>query len=143
MKLDKSRWNGCPIRYSAEIIADKWTFLILRDLMFRGKSSYNALLKSSESISTNILANRLLKLEQHSLLIKTKDPDNKKQYLYTLTEKGFDLIPVMLKLFEWSLKYDENTFLTKDFVDMVRNNPDTMKEKFKAGKVLVLDSRES
>jgi DNA-binding HxlR family transcriptional regulator len=68
--------------------------------MFRGKSSYNALLKSSESISTNILANRLLKLEQHGLLNKTRDPDNKKQFIYTLTEKGFDLIPVMLKLTE-------------------------------------------
>lgn len=143
MKLDKSRWNGCPIRYSAEIIADKWTFLILRDLMFRGKSSYNALLKSSESISTNILANRLLKLEQHGVLIKTKDPDNKKQFIYTLTEKGSDLIPVMLKLFEWSLKYDENTFLTEGLVDQVRKDPETMKERFKAGKVLVFDSCES
>ena len=143
MKLDKSKWNGCPIRYSAEIIADKWTFLILRDLMFRGKSSYNALLKSSESISTNILANRLLKLEKHGLLIKKQNPDNKKQFIYTLSEKGYDLIPVMLKLFEWSLKYDENTFLTEGFVDTVRNNSDTMREEFKAGKVLVLDARES
>jgi len=143
MKLDQSHWNGCPIRYSAEIIADKWTFLILRDLMFRGKSSYNALLKSSESISTNILANRLSKLERHGLLTKTRDPDNKKQYIYTLTEKGYDLIPVMLKLFEWSLKYDENTFLTRGLVDQVKKDPEKMKKKFKAGKVLILNSVES
>ncbi len=143
MKLDKSHWNGCPIRYSAEIIADKWTFLILRDLMFRGKSSYSALLKSSESISTNILANRLSKLERHRLLTKDTDTDNKKQYIYTLTEKGYDLIPVMLKLFEWSLKYDENTFLTRGLVDQVKKDPEKMKKKFKAGKVLVLNSVES
>ena len=128
MKLDKSHWNGCPIRYSAEIIADKWTFLILRDLMFRGKSSYSALLKSSESISTNILANRLSKLERHRLLTKDTDTDNKKQYIYTLTEKGYDLIPVMLKLFEWSLKYDENTFLTRGLVDQVKKDPEKMKK---------------
>ena len=138
--MNKSHWNGCPIRYSAEIIADKWTFLILRDLMFRGKSSYSALLKSSESISTNILANRLSKLERHRLLTKDTDTDNKKQYIYTLTEKGYDLIPVMLKLFEWSLKYDENTFLTRGLVDQVKKDPEKMKKKFKAGKVLVLNS---
>ena len=143
MKLDKSKWNGCPIRYSAEIIADKWTFLILRDLMFRGKSSYNAMLKSSEQISTNILANRLGKMEQNGLLLKKRDKDNGKQFIYQLTEKGTDLMPVLLGLFEWSYKYDEKTFLTQEVVEQMQGDTQAMVDEFKAGKVLVLGAKES
>jgi len=143
MKLDKSKWNGCPIRYSAEILADKWTFLILRDLMFRGKKSYNAFLQSSEKISTNILADRLQKLESYGLIDKTKDARNKKYYVYTLTQKGIDLIPVMFSFFEWSLKYDNQTFLSQKKIDGLKNDSQSMIEKYKEGKILILSSDES
>jgi len=131
------------VRYAAELVADKWTFLILRDLMFRGKSSYSALLKSSEKISTNILASRLGKMEQDGLLLKSRDEDNRKYFTYQLTEKGTDLMPVLLGLFEWSYKYDENTLLTPELVDQTQNNMQTMVDEFKAGKVLVLDPNET
>lgn len=131
------------MRYAAELVADKWTFLILRDLMFRGKSSYSALLKSSEKISTNILASRLGKMEQDGLLLKSRDEDNRKYFTYQLTEKGTDLMPVLLGLFEWSYKYDENTLLTPELVDQTQNNMQTMVDEFKAGKVLVLDPNET
>ena len=143
MKLEKSKWNGCPIRYSAEIIGDKWTFLILRDVMFRGKNSYKAFLQSSEKISTNILADRLSKLEGHGLLKKQQDSNNRKQYIYTLTQKGEDLIPVMFGYFEWALKYDEQTFLSEKIVDSMKNDSKSMIEKFQEGQVLVLNSNET
>ena len=143
MKLDKSKWNGCPIRYSAEILGDKWTFLILRDLMFRGKSSYNALLKSSEKISTNILADRLRKLEEHGVLKKNHDLDNKKQYVYTLTDMGQDLMPMMLYLFEWSFKYDKETYLPEALINKIKKSPEEMIKSFREGNILVLDSRET
>ena len=143
MKLDKSKWNGCPIRYSAEILADKWTFLILRDLMFRGKNNYNAFLQSSEKISTNILANRLNKLEGYGLLDKRQDTNNKKQYIYSLTEKGIDLIPIMFHFFEWALKYDDNTFLTHEIFDIMKSDPKSLIEKYREGHILILNSNES
>ena len=143
MKLEKSKWNGCPIRYSAEILADKWTFLILRDLMFRGKNSYNAFLQSSENISTNILADRLNKLESYGLLDKQQDTNNKKQYIYTLNQKGVDLIPVMYSFFEWALKYDDNTFLTQEIINGLKSDAKSMTEKYREGQVLVLRKSES
>jgi len=142
MKLEQSKWNGCPIRYAAELVADKWTFLILRDLMFRGKSSYNALLQSSESISTNILADRLKKLEQHGLLSKQRDLANRKQFIYSLTTKGTDLIPVMLGFFEWSYKYDEKSYLSAPLVEKIQSDIQGISEEFKSGKVIVLNSTE-
>ena len=142
MKLEKSKWNGCPIRYSAEILADKWTFLILRDLMFRGKKSYNAFLQSSENISTNILANRLQKLEAFGLIDKTKDSKNRKFYIYSLTQKGIDLIPVMFSFFEWSLKYDDQTFLSQKKIDALKNDAKSLIEKYEEGHVLVLSKSE-
>jgi DNA-binding HxlR family transcriptional regulator len=142
MKLDKSKWNGCPVRYSAKIIGDKWTFIILRDLMFRGKSRYSDLLKSSEKISTNILANKLVKMEQDGLLFKRRDEDNRRNSIYQLTDKGKDLMPALLKLFEWSYKYDENTLLNHDVVDQLQNDTQVMVDKIRTGKVLVLGSDE-
>jgi len=142
MKLEKSKWNGCPIRYSAEILADKWTFLILRDLMFRGKKSYNAFLQSSEKISTNILADRLQKLEGFGLIDKTKDRNNRKFYIYSLTQKGIDLIPVMFSFFEWSLKYDDQTFLSQKKIDAIRQNSKSLIDKYKEGHVLILSGDE-
>lgn len=142
MKLDKSKWNGCPIRYCAEIIADKWTFLILRDLMFRGKNNYNAFLQSSERISTNILADRLSKLEAHGLLNKDQDPANRKQYIYSLSQQGMDLIPIMHSLFQWALDYDDKSFLSQPKLDEMKKDPCSMTDKYKQGQVLVLDPKE-
>jgi DNA-binding HxlR family transcriptional regulator len=142
MKLEKSQWNGCPIRYSAEILADKWTFLILRDLMFRGKKGYNAFLQSSENISTNILADRLLKLENNGLINKIKDIRNKKQYIYSLTQKGVDLIPTMFCFFEWAFKYDENTFLSQEIMDSMKSDSRSLAEQYADGQIVQLGSLE-
>ena len=140
MKLEESKWCGCPIRYAAEIIADKWTFLILRDLMFRGKSRYTALLHSSEKISTNILADRLRKLEKHSILEKTIDADNRKQYVYALSKKGLDLMPTMLSLFAWSYEYDDETHLPASLVGEAKRDPGGLAKQFREGKTLVLNA---
>jgi DNA-binding HxlR family transcriptional regulator len=110
--------------------------------MFRGKKSYNAFLQSSEKISTNILADRLQKLESYELIDKTKDARNKKYYVYTLTQKGIDLIPVMFNFFEWSLKYDDQTFLSQKKIDALKNDSQSMIEKYKEGKILILSSDE-
>jgi len=137
MKFEESKWNGCPIRYAAEIIGDKWTFLILRDLMFRNKSSYTALLRSSEKISTNILADRLRKLEKHCMLEKSVDADNKKQFIYALSKKGLDLMPTMLSLFAWSYEYDDETHLPAKLVGEAKRDPRGLAKQFRQGKTLL------
>ena len=96
--------SHCPISLSLEVIGDRWSLLILRDLVLRGKERYGELLESSEAISTNILANRLSRLEKAGLI--SRSVDERHQVLYAPTEKGLDLRPVLRGLMRWGLKYD-------------------------------------
>jgi DNA-binding HxlR family transcriptional regulator len=105
----KSPRSHCPVSLALEAVGDKWSLLILRDLILRGKSRYQELLDSGEGISTNILADRLVKLEQLGLILKSDDPTDKRQVRYLPTQKGLDLLPVILEMARWSYKYDPNT----------------------------------
>ena len=106
MKDNNPNSNKCPITFALDIFGDKWSLIILRDILFKEKKYYGEFLSSSEKISTNILANRLLKLESEGLISKTRDPDNLSKYIYQLTQKGKDLLPLMLDMIEWSVKYN-------------------------------------
>jgi DNA-binding HxlR family transcriptional regulator len=97
--------SDCPLNYGLEIFGDRWTLLIIRDLMFFGKRYYNEFLSSAEGISTNILADRLLLLESEQIIKKGKDAEHKQKIIYSLTEKGIDLLPVILGIGLWSDKY--------------------------------------
>lgn len=95
----------CPISLTLEIVGDRWSLLILRDLILRGKQRYGEFLQSPEAISTNILADRLSRLEERGLVRKSADPDSGKQFLYAATRKGMDFLPVLLELVRWGMKY--------------------------------------
>lgn len=97
--------SDCPLNFGLEIFGDKWTLLIIRDLMFFGKRYYNGFLASAEGISTNILADRLAMLEQENFIKKNKDETHKQKLIYSLTEKGTDLLPIILEIGLWSDKY--------------------------------------
>ena len=97
--------SNCPLNYGVEIFCDKWTLLLIRDLMFFGKRSYNEFLQSTEGIATNILADRLTMLEKEKIIQKKKDPEHKQKIIYHLTEKGIDLLPVIINIGLWSDKY--------------------------------------
>lgn len=97
--------SDCPLNFGLEIFGDKWTLLIIRDLMFFGKRYYNEFLSSAEGISTNILADRLSMLEKENFLKTSKDETHKQKIIYSLTEKGIDLLPVILEIGLWSDKY--------------------------------------
>ena len=101
--------SNCPINFVLETFGDRWTLLVIRDLMFHGKRYYGDFLASDEGISTNILANRLQRLEQDGVIAKKVDPDNRARSIYRLTQKGKDLLPVMLEITAWSGKYDSKT----------------------------------
>jgi len=104
MEKGKKR-SDCPISCSLDIWGDKWSLLIIRDLMFAKQCTYGDFLKSPEGIATNILASRLLVLEENKLIEKLEHPDSKAKVLYKLTRKGIDLLPVMLEIHLWAEKY--------------------------------------
>lgn len=104
MKETKTR-SGCPVSCSLDIWGDKWTLLIVRDLMMAKQCTYGDFLKSEEKIATNILASRLQTLEENGMITKSNHPDSKAKVLYTLTPKGIDLLPVMIEINLWAEKY--------------------------------------
>jgi DNA-binding HxlR family transcriptional regulator len=104
MKKAKKRSN-CPVSFSLDIWGDKWSLLIIRDLMFAKECTYGDFLKSEEHIATNILASRLLALEENMLIEKLAHPDSKAKVLYRLTRKGIDLLPIMIEINLWAEKY--------------------------------------
>lgn len=104
MEKDKKR-SDCPLSCTLDIFGDKWSLLIIRDLMFGNKCTYNDFLKSAEGIATNILASRLKGLEENAIIVKLVHPDSKAKILYRLTQKGIDLLPIIMEVYIWSDKY--------------------------------------
>lgn len=95
----------CPINLSLEIFGDSWTLLVLRDLMFGGKRHFRELLESDEGISSNILADRLKRLVDEGLLTKSGDATHKQKAIYSLTEKGISLLPVIVQIGAWGTRW--------------------------------------
>ena len=97
--------SDCPISCSLDVWGDRWSLLIIRDLMFKKQCTYGDFLKSDEKIATNILASRLQTLEENGVIDKLDHPDSKAKVLYRLTEKGIDLLPLMIEINIWANKY--------------------------------------
>jgi DNA-binding HxlR family transcriptional regulator len=112
----KRRLSGCPIDYGLDIFGDRWTLLVIRDLLFGGKRHFKELMNSPERIASNILTARLKKLEERGMIERSADPDNRKQVIYTLTEKGRDLAPVLVEMVRWAGRHDPNSPVPKSFV---------------------------
>jgi DNA-binding HxlR family transcriptional regulator len=89
-----------------EIFGDRWSLLVIRDLMLRNFRSYKDLLSSPEGIATNILADRLSRLEEAGIITSRRDPEDRRRLLYLLTAKGIDLAPVLLEMARWSTKHE-------------------------------------
>ncbi len=98
--------SGCPINLAVEVIGDRWSLLILRDMIFGGRRHFRALLAGSqEGIASNILAARLRKLVDQGLLTRAADPTHKQKAIYSLTEAGIELVPVLAVLGEWGTRW--------------------------------------
>ncbi|MFO1369104.1 MAG: helix-turn-helix domain-containing protein [Marinagarivorans sp.] len=98
--------SHCPINFTLEIMGDPWSLLVLRDVVFFGKHTFKEFLESAERITTSVLTSRLNSLEQHGILLKQPHPSDQRSALYQLTEKGIDLVPVLLAMMEWGTRYD-------------------------------------
>ena len=109
MKHTHQRRSDCPINFALETFGDPWSLLIIRDIVYFGKKTYSEFLASEEGMATNILASRLTHLEQQGILIKRPSAQDKRKEEYVLTEKGLDLIPVLVEMANWSAEYDTQT----------------------------------
>jgi DNA-binding HxlR family transcriptional regulator len=102
----RRRRSGCPINLAAEILGDRWSVIVIRDVMFGGPRHFSDLHRNSlEGIATNILASRLEHLVDTGLLSKHADPDHRQRSIYRLTEAGIDLVPVMATLGTWGSQW--------------------------------------
>ncbi|MFK0275616.1 winged helix-turn-helix transcriptional regulator [Ensifer sp. NPDC090286] len=97
--------SGCPINLSLEVFGDKWSLLIIRDMIFGGKRHFRELLRSQEGISSNILADRLKMLVEQGMLTRRDDPTHKQKAIYSLTEMTIALVPIMAQLGAWGRRY--------------------------------------
>ncbi len=105
-KEQKKLRSHCPVNFGLEAFGDRWALLILRDIVFRGKRTYGEFLRSEEGFATNILASRLEHLIAEGILLREEHESDGRKDLYTLTEKGLDLVPLLFEMVLWSAKYD-------------------------------------
>ena len=110
------RRSNCPIAYALDFVGDKWTLIVLRDLIMARKRHFRELLAGSEGIATNILASRLKLLEAAGLVTRRLDPAEARRVIYEPTEKALDLVPVLIELMRWSTKYDPKSAAPQRFV---------------------------
>lgn len=101
--------STCPISTALEIVGDRWTLLVIRDLMFAGKRHFREFLQSEEGISSNVLADRLSTLTDNGLITKADDPTHVQKAIYSLTEKGIALLPVLAAMSRWTQKHYPET----------------------------------
>lgn len=114
--------SGCPVSSSLDIWGDKWSLLIVRDLMYAKECTYGDFLKSDEKIATNILATRLQTLEAAGIISKSEHPESKAKVLYRLTEKGIDLLPTLIEVYLWGEKYFTLSDFHKTFLKEVKKD---------------------
>lgn len=96
--------SGCPIASTLDIVGDKWSLLIIRDMLLQGKKTFKDFSISPEGIAPGILSSRLKWLEENQLITKQKLSNNQKENIYLLSEKGIELAPIITEIILWSDK---------------------------------------
>lgn len=99
--------SACPISLALELLGDPWTLLVVRDVMFKGRHTFADLQAGGEGIASNVLTDRLARLEAAGVLTRTPSPTDARRYIYRLTDKGIALAPVMVELVLWSAAHEE------------------------------------
>jgi DNA-binding HxlR family transcriptional regulator len=120
-KLKPPRRSGCPVSISLETLGDRWSLLIIRDLMVRGFRTFKEFEESDEGIATNILADRLRRLERNGIITSEAQKTDRRKGSYRLTEKGIDLAPVLLDLLIWGARHEESMAPAELIAQMEQN----------------------
>ena len=126
MKHKQHRRSDCPINFALETFGDPWSLLLIRDMVYFGKKTYGEFLGSEEGIATNILASRLARLEQQGIVVKKFLDVGKRKEVYVLTEKGLDLIPVLVEMANWSAEYDPQTGAPAAWIALMKSEKEKM-----------------
>jgi DNA-binding HxlR family transcriptional regulator len=128
--------SGCPLNASVEILGDRWSLLIIRDMMLRGFHGYKEFLSSYEGIATNILADRLRKLEKHGIITTEKDLSDGRRVVYWLTEKGMDLAPVLTEMVLWAAAHEvtQNQALVREIQKDKQKFVEAIRKRWLAGR---------
>jgi DNA-binding HxlR family transcriptional regulator len=126
--------SHCPVSFGLESMGDRWSLLIIRDIIFFGKRTYGEFLRAEERIATNILASRLQFLEGIGVLTKSPHGEDARKDIYSLTEKGLDLIPILFEMVRWSAKHDALSEARQrpEFLRQLRNNSEELNKKTRA-----------
>ena len=119
--------SDCPISNCLDYLGDKWSLLVIRDIAFFNKRSYNELLESSEGIATNILSSRLKNLEASNIIKREPNPSDRRRHIYSLTESGKDLLPILIEMILWSAKHYSDTLdIPVDLVQKAKEDRETL-----------------
>jgi DNA-binding HxlR family transcriptional regulator len=114
------------------VFGDQWTLLVVRDIMLLGKRTYQDFLASNEGIATNVLADRLKRLQETGIVATRRDPADRRRTIYLLTERGIDLLPAIVEIAAWSSKHDPKSVATAEIVGQLRAGHREMAERLRA-----------
>ncbi len=126
MKHTHQKRSDCPINFALETFGDPWSLLLIRDIVYFGKKTYGEFLASEEAMATNILASRLARLEEQGILMKKPSGQDKRKEEYVLTEKGLDLIPVLVEMANWSAEHDPHTGAPAAWIALMKADREKM-----------------
>ena len=127
-KPKAKRRSECPVSISLEMFGDKWSLLVVRDLMVRGFRTFKEFQRSGEGIASNILADRLEKLQASGMISAEAEPGDARRVNYRLTEKGIDLAPLMLDLLIWGAKHEQTGAPCAAIAEMAKNREQVLAE---------------
>ena len=120
--LSRRRRSDCPISFALDVFGDRWTLLVIRDLLFKGKRHYQDFCESEEGIATNVLADRLKRLEATGLITRDVAARIAGGVTYHLPTKGLNLAPMLVEMILWSAAHDPHTAAAPEFVETARND---------------------
>jgi DNA-binding HxlR family transcriptional regulator len=128
---NKKRETGCPIAFGLDTFGDRWSLLIIREIMLRGKRTYSEFLEADEGIATNILIARLKHLEAEGIVSKSRDPDNRRAFIYELTQKGRDLAPILIEIIIWSGLHDHRPYALRNVLKEIKEDRESFEAALK------------
>jgi DNA-binding HxlR family transcriptional regulator len=122
----------CPIVYSLDIFGDKWSLVVLRDILIHNKRHFGEFLSSAEKIASNILSNRLELLLEHGFLSQEPDPANKSAIVYVPTQKALELLPMMIEMMRWGMAHNPETPAGNEIMNLAQDNPEALRARIAA-----------
>lgn len=129
----RHRRSGCPIGFALDLLGDRWTLLIIRDIVFTGKRTFTEFLASEEGIATNILTDRLRRLEGAGVLRNDPHSGSSTRPGYLLTETGIELVPILVDLAVWGARHDPRTAAPEAFVRRATHHRDSLLKEILSG----------